>query len=221
MIKLSSDDIFLFQGDSITHGGRGQSLTDMNHIIGHGFQSHLAGRMGFENIESNPLILNRGVSGDTTAKLLVRWQTDTLDLQPTVLNLLVGINDSYFGGEKAAENYRKNLDKLFDMTVAALPDIKLIICEPFAFERVSYDNEEHRQTVLKNIEICKDCALYAKQSAEKYNAVFVPFYAEMKHYVDSCAPAQIVWDGVHPTIIGHEIMSRFWYETVDKSGLLR
>lgn len=221
MIYLKGNDVFLFQGDSITHGGRGQSLTDMNHIIGHGFQSHLAGRMGFENIERNPLILNRGVSGDTTAKLLARWKTDTLDLKPTVLNLLVGINDSYFGGENAAENYENNLDELLEMTVDALPGIKLILCEPFAFERVSYDDETHRRTVLDNIEICKNCAAAAKRAAAKYDAVFVPFYAEMKHYVDMCAPAQIVWDGVHPTIIGHEIMSRFWYESVDKSGLLK
>ena len=220
MIYLSENDVFLFQGDSITHGGRVQSEWDMNHIIGHGFQAALAGRMSFENFERSPVILNRGVSGDTTQKLLARWDTDTLALKPTILNILIGINDSYQLGDDAADIYRDNLKKLLDMTYEALPGVRIIICEPFAFERVSYDSDEHRETILRNIEKCRGCAAAAKELAEKYNALFVPFFSEMEKYVRTGRPAQVVWDGAHPTYTGHEIMARFWYDTVDRSGLL-
>src|SRR5574344_788056 len=86
MISLKQSDILLFQGDSITHGGRGLSKTDMNHIIGHGYQSILASKIGFENIDSLPVIYNRGVSGDTIGKMFARWNEDVIALKPTVLS---------------------------------------------------------------------------------------------------------------------------------------
>lgn len=223
MIKLKNTDFLLFQGDSITHGGRVQSTTDMNHIMGHGYQSILASRIGFENLDTRPGIKNRGISGDTVPKLAARWDEDTLALKPTILSILIGVNDCYTflgSGSPKPEDYNTGYRALLDRTVAALPDIKLIICEPFCtMSPRSVNDEEARKNDAEHIDVCREYAAYAREIAKDYGAVFVPFWGEIQKYFDICPIDHIVWDGVHPTYVGHEIMARFWYDTVDRSGL--
>lgn len=93
MIKLGKQDVLLFQGDSITHGNRVESDWDMNHVLGHGYQFILAGKIGLDNYKTCPKIVNRGISGDTIMKIYARSDTDVLDVHPTVLSILTGVND--------------------------------------------------------------------------------------------------------------------------------
>ena len=83
---------FLFQGDSITDGNRGRN-DDPNHILGHGYCFAVSSRIGADFPQYGFQFINRGISGNTVSDLEKRWQTDTLDLKPDVLSLLVGIND--------------------------------------------------------------------------------------------------------------------------------
>ena len=87
----------LFQGDSITGGNRGRN-TDPNHILGHGYQALISSRYGADLPERHLTFMNRGISGNTVSALTRRWQTDTIDLKPDVLSILIGVaqtkNDS-------------------------------------------------------------------------------------------------------------------------------
>lgn len=220
MIYLKSTDVILFQGDSITHGGRGENRKDLNHVLGHGYQALLAGRFAMENLEHIPVIYNRGVSGDTTGDLLSRWDRDTLALAPTVLSILVGVNNCIVPTGGADRIYYKELCELLSRTREALPETKLILCEPFAFPLSSYGGEEERNFVQRRIELVRSCAAHAKIAADNFGALFVPFWRVLEDYVRRCPTDSVIWDGVHPTYIGHEIMARFWYDTVDRSGML-
>lgn len=62
-------------GDSITHGNRVESDWDMNHVLGHGYQFILAGKIGLDNYKTCPKIVNRGISGDTIVKIYARSDT--------------------------------------------------------------------------------------------------------------------------------------------------
>lgn len=219
MIYLKSDDILLFQGDSITHGGRGLSKTDMNHVIGHGYQASLTGRMMLENMDRMPQIYNRGVSGDNTRSVLKRIDEDLIGMRPTVLSILIGVNNIN-APDPDPRVYREELSEILAQVKEALPLVKLIICEPFCFDKPSYEDEEDRKKWQHNIELVTAYAAIAKEKAEEYGAVFVPFHDELEKYYLSCPPASVIWDGVHPTVLGHEIMYRFWYDVVDKSGIL-
>ncbi|MFQ9802137.1 MAG: SGNH/GDSL hydrolase family protein [Clostridia bacterium] len=56
-----------------------------------------------------------------------------------------------------------------------------------------------------------DCAEIGKE----FQLTFVPFqdmFDSLARQVDS---AYLVWDGVHPTMVGHEFMTRRWLETVE------
>ena len=118
----------LFQGDSITDGNRGRT-TDPNHILGHGYQFIISARFGADLAERHLAFINRGVSGNKVSDLQRRWQKDTIGLNPDLLSILIGVND--LGSGVTAELFEQQYDQLLADTVAALPHVKLVLCEPF------------------------------------------------------------------------------------------
>ncbi|MCF0233936.1 MAG: hypothetical protein HUK22_03035, partial [Thermoguttaceae bacterium] len=126
------DAVVLFQGDSITDGARGRSA-DPNHILGHGYAFAIASELGGDRPEMNWTFVNRGVSGDTLVQLKNRWENDALALKPDVLSILIGVND-VARGEETADEYRERYDALLAQTREALPNVLLVIVEPFATE---------------------------------------------------------------------------------------
>jgi lysophospholipase L1-like esterase len=202
------DDRILFQGDSITHGGRGG---DPNHFLGHGYQFIIAAKYGSTFPERNLVFFNRGNSGDTVARLQERWKADALDLKPDVLSILIGINDLCAG--VLAEEYEENYDRLLKDTVVTLPNVRLVLCEPFglpvgAFAKTKGDWEKTRT------ELNKRQAIVAKLGT-KYKVPVVHF---QRVFDDACrrAPAEYwMWDGIHPTYSGHQLMADEWIRAVE------
>lgn len=220
MIKLAGNDVLLFQGDSITHGGRVYSDWDMNHIMGHGYQSILASKIGLDNIDTRPEIINRGVSGDSASGILNRMQADILDLKPTVLSLLVGINDCNCFidcGRNSPEDYDKNVRAILDAARAQNPALKIIIGEPFHFTCIKDDDTPEK---IKREELFTEKSFIyaekAKNIAADYGAAFVEYRCEFEKRLDSVPLRHLVWDGVHPTYVGHQIMADKWYSVVEK-----
>ena len=115
-MKLNKNDIVLFSGDSITDGNRGKSM-DCNHIMGHGYQYIVASRLALDNAENMPKFINKGYSGENAIDLLKKWQTDVLDNKPTVLSILVGVNEGSYGyfnhltPDEAKESYQHYLQQ--------------------------------------------------------------------------------------------------------------
>lgn len=90
----------LYIGDSVTDGnwgkvsgGPNRSLTDMNHIFGHGYMFICAARYMADYPEEDYRFYNRGISGNRVADLKARWQQDALEIDPDILSVLVGVND--------------------------------------------------------------------------------------------------------------------------------
>ncbi len=201
----------LFQGDSITDGNRGRNQ-DPNHILGHGYAFIIAAKFGSEYPERNLTFINRGVSGNTVADLAKRWDKDTLALKPDVLSILIGIND--LGRGISADKYEEAYDRLLDETVKALPAVRLVLCEPFGLPKANNRDNWDRQRE----ELTKRQAIVEKLAA-KYHAPVVHF---QKIFDDACrkAPAEYwIWDGVHPTYSGHQLMADEWVRVV--AGLTR
>ena len=207
---IAADDIplfavgsrVLFQGDSITDGNRGRS-DDPNHILGHGYAFIIAAQYGAAFPERNLTFLNRGISGNTVADLQKRWQKDTLDLKPDVLSILIGVNDLNKG--VSVGDYAARYDDLLATTVAALPKVKLILCEPFGlpvgnkkdgWNAYQADLEQRRAVVAK--------------LAAKYHAVFVPSQQAFDDAARRAAAEHWIWDGVHPTYSGHQVLADAW-----------
>ncbi|MBQ6838054.1 MAG: SGNH/GDSL hydrolase family protein [Clostridia bacterium] len=212
MMNLKENDVVLFQGDSITDGNRGRN-SDLNHIHGHGYQYILASEMYADNLNKNIEVINRGISGNRVADLLGRWCEDCLNLKPTVLSILIGINDiilEWDGGKGSnPERYEKIYRLLLDEVLEQNPDTFIVIMEPFFGEKKEPElNEFFKSLIGKYSE-------KAKKIAEDYNAVFVPLQDMFDDYAKKTDVYNLLWDGVHPTTCGHQLVARRWKEVVE------
>ena len=204
----------LFQGDSITDGNRGRT-DDPNHIMGHGYAFSIASRLGADHPERNLRFINKGISGNTITDLAARWEADALALKPDVVSILVGVNDVLFAlrdqQDFAGSGFSEHYSTLLTATQQALPKAVLVLGEPFILpvgpvkENLSAWQEAiaKRQTVVRTL-------------AKRFNAVFVGY---QQVFEDACkkAPAEYwIWDGIHPTVPGHELMARAWLRQVAK-----
>lgn len=189
----------LFQGDSITDGNRGRSA-DPNHILGHGYAFIIAARHGAAFPEAKLDFMNRGISGNTLLDLEKRWQKDTLDLKPDVLSILIGVNDD--GRNMPLDQYEQTYDKLLTETKAANPKVKFVLCEPFVKHSGPIS-----ESILKRQEI-------VARLAKKHGAALVKFQ-KVFDAANERAPADYwIWDRVHPTYRGHQLMADEWERVV-------
>ncbi len=121
----------LFQGDSLTECNRDKSNPD---DLGNGYVAVAAARLSAMFPQLDLTFINRGVSGDRTWELLKRWQEDTIDIQPDIMTLMIGVNDTWRRYDNndptSVEDYEKNLRTLLD-DVKANTKTKILMIEPF------------------------------------------------------------------------------------------
>lgn len=241
-MRLTNKDIVLFSGDSITDGNRGRSM-DCNHIMGHGYQSVVAGKLALDNASDMPKFINKGYSGDTSFGLLEKWREDVIDNKPTVISLLVGVNDGgtgYFEGispQKASERYEESLRRIVELTQKELGNVKFIILEPFYFpldkSDYSYRYTPHVDGVEKDFKRPdsndpEDSVNYrdaanrliraaAKRVAEDNGCIFVPLYDKFLECFENSRREYFIWDGTHPSIAGHMLIADQWLKALDKA----
>ena len=202
----------LFQGDSITDGNRGRT-DDPNHIMGHGYAFSIASRLGADYPDRNLKFINKGVSGNTVSDLASRWQEDTLRLKPDLVSVLVGVNDVFFeiknNSHSSAEHFETALKELLTITNKQLPDTLFVLGEPFVLPvgMVKENLDKWTAAIQKRQHI-------VKKLSKEFNAAFLGY---QQVFQDACkkAPSDYwIWDGIHPTVPGHELMAREWIRTV-------
>lgn len=212
--RIGNDAVILFQGDSITDGNRTRDK-DWNHIMGHGYAYLISSRLWYDHPEKKYHFINRGISGNKVTDLAERWQTDTLDLKPDVLSIMIGVNDvlANISGNKAfsAERYENDYRGLLAGTLTGLPNIKLVICAPFILPGARTNDKFE----LWTDEIAKRQAI-AKKLAGEFKAIFVDFQKPFNNALDKAPVEYWIWDGVHPMPAGHELMARHWLKVVGK-----
>ena len=121
----------LFQGDSVTDAGR---IRENPADLGQGYPQYAAGLLQKRYPEISWEFINRGIGGNRTGDLLARWRTDCIDLQPDLVSILIGINDTWrtfdqndpTSVERFEENYRRLLED-----VQAHTHAKILMLEPF------------------------------------------------------------------------------------------
>ncbi len=196
----------LFQGDSITDGNRGRSV-DPNHILGHGYAFIIAAKYGVAFAALNLDFLNRGVSGNTVLDLQKRWAQDAIELKPDVLSILIGINDHSHG--VPLDQYEQVYDALLAEAVTANPKLRLVLCEPFTLP--AGKRKEDYETWRTGVQARQDVAA---RLAAKYGAALVRFQPVFDAACKVAPAEHWIWDGVHPTYSGHQLMADEWERTV-------
>jgi lysophospholipase L1-like esterase len=213
-IKLLRDQVILFQGDSITDSGRNKEDTGFNTArnLGSGYPL-LAGAALLNKYEAlNLKVYNKGISGNKVYQLAERWDKDCLELKPDVLSILIGVNDIWhklngtYNG--TIEIYRNDYIALLERTMKALPNVKLIICEPFAVNGVKAVDDKWYPEFY-------DYQKSAREIAKQFRATFIPFQSVYDEAQKRAPGSYWTGDGVHPTLAGAQLMAKAWMKALE------
>ena len=197
----------LFQGDSITDAGRSRDPeTPANTGLGIGYPLMAAADLRANEPEKDWQIFNRGISGNRVVDLYARWKIDALNIKPDILSILIGVNDTWHekGNKNGVEvdRYDQFYRMLLDWTLKELPDVKLVLIEPFvlltgAVAEDWLEEMDERRKVVKKI-------------AEDYNTIFIPAQSIFDEAVKKAPMNYWLADGVHPTAAGHKLLADAW-----------
>lgn len=194
---------FLFQGDSITDANRDDENED-NFGLGCGYALLLASDFS-KNHKNELKFINRGKSGDRITDIYARIKEDIINLKPDYMSILVGVNDvshelTINCGVKP-DKFEKIYNMLVEEIKEALPDIKIIIMEPFVLKGLHTHTrwDEFRTEVSK-------LAQASQRVAQKHSLSFVPLQ-DLFNEVSADGDTRY-WsvDGIHPTAAGHQII---------------
>jgi lysophospholipase L1-like esterase len=210
---FAEGDVVLFQGDSITDAGRNKKQEQPNNAwsFGAGYANHIASYLLAEMPGKDLSIYNRGISGNKVFQLADRWGKDCLDLKPNVLSILIGVNDYWHFRNGVYDGtpgiYEKDYRDLLSRTMDALPDIKLIICQPFILTGTSAVDESWVEPFSAYQDV-------AKKISDEFGAVWVPFQEAFNRAEELAPPAYWANDGVHPSMAGARLMAITWLEAL-------
>lgn len=202
--------IFLFQGDSITDANRVDDNED-NFGLGCGYPLLVSAELS--KAEKKLKFINRGVSGDRITDVYARIKEDIINLKPDYMSILIGVNDVAheltMNCGVATEKFEKIYGMLIEEIKEALPDIGIIIMEPFVLKGSA------TQELWNGFEAeVKARGEAAKRVAEKYGLCFVEL---QNKFNEACADGDTrYWsvDGVHPTAAGHQIIKEELTEAI-------
>jgi lysophospholipase L1-like esterase len=175
----TSEDRVVFMGDSITDGwGRGNN--------------------GSSFFPGKPYI-NRGISGQVTAQMLLRFYPDVIALKPKAVLILAGTNDIGSNiGPVSLETIENNLMAMADMARANNINVILASLTPVC--------DYHRpQTEARPPGKINALNQWIKNYTEKNHLVYLDYFSAT---VDDKGffKAELTGDGLHPNAAGYQVM---------------
>ena len=215
--NLAAGTTILFQGDSITDAGRnrGDYYANQASGMGGGYVHHIVTHLLGNYPEKGYQCYNRGISGHKVFQLADRWKDDCLRLKPDVLSILIGVNDFWhtidWGYQGTVDVYEKDLRELLDRTKKELPQVQLLIGEPFAVTGGTAINEKWQAFHAYR--------RAARRIAEDFNAIFLPYQSIFSEALKLAPVSYWCPDGVHPSLAGAYLMKEAWlagFAKIDK-----
>jgi lysophospholipase L1-like esterase len=209
---IAQGNTILFQGDSITDAGRDKKnqVANLQKSFGGGYAWMAASNLLVTSPHLNLRIYNRGISGNKVHQLAARWDRDCLDLKPDLLSILIGVNDIWHGlngkYQGTVKTYEDDYISLLQRTKKALPDTRIVICEPFVLrcgavnENWFPEFDHYRKSAVK--------------VASQFGAILVPFQSMFDEAVKYAPAKHWAGDGVHPSSHGSSLMAQFWLNAV-------
>lgn len=201
----------LFQGDSITDCNRNRELDSS---LGNGYATVVASNLAVSH-PGEYEFLNRGISGNRIVDVYARIKRDIINLKPDYMSLLIGVNDVWHEFELQNGVDTEKFEKIYEMLITeikeALPDIKIMILEPFVLEGIATAeklNDFRREVAEK--------AAVSKKIAEKFALPFIPLQKDFNEALEHAPEGYWSADGVHPTAMGHGIIAKKWIEEFEK-----
>ncbi len=203
----------LFYGDSITDMGRNRENPGHPAFgYGMGYPNHIIGELAY-NEPNKYQFVNRGIGGNRIVDLYARIKADVWNHTPDVLSILVGVNDVWheWGSQNGVEidRFERVYRMLIEDTKANLPNVQLIICEPFVLKGSATDSEEGQWEHFLQV---KEYAKVVAKLAKEYGIPFVALQDKFDELAEKHGAETYLYDGVHPTLAGARLIANAWLQ---------
>ncbi|CAH1202143.1 hypothetical protein PAECIP111891_01984 [Paenibacillus allorhizoplanae] len=190
---------FVFIGDSITH------MWELNAYFGRG------GRF----------IVNRGIGGDISSHVLRRFDADVIQLKPKVVVIKIGVNNFWALDGAIAEHRRTAeqimpalVDNIQEMVVKAKEhEITPVICSILPTNMPHSANNTIRNTSIRFVNE------QLQQIANEQGAIYVDYHARMVTEDGIQLRDGLADDGLHPHVLGYDIMANVLREELALKGI--
>jgi lysophospholipase L1-like esterase len=147
---------------------------------------------------ANKPYINRGIGGQTTPQMLLRFRQDVINLKPSAVVILAGINDiAENTGPSTIEMIVNNIVSMAEL--AKVNNINVILCSVLPV--YDFPWRQGLEPSIKVLKLNKQLKAYANKNELMYVDYFTPM-------VDECNGLKNEFgiDGVHPNITGYLVM---------------
>ena len=221
----------LFQGDSITDCSRYRKATDDKQstrvifsdgrlfkkitALGEGYPAMVSAEFEKQH-KGEYRFYNRGVSGDRIPDVYARIVKDIINLKPDYMSLLVGVNDVWHGFDfgkngTGAVRFEKVYNILLEELKEEFPEIKIVIMGPFVLEgTATADRPEQPNRYEEFRNGVAEMAAITRKLADKHGYPFIDLQSVFDEAAKGTPAKELLSDGVHPTVKGHEIITKEW-----------
>ena len=195
----------LFQGDSITDAGRDRANI---HDLGHGYPLYAAAELRARYPEKEFEFIDLGISGNQTKDLVARLENDFIDIQPDVVSIMIGVNDtwhhaadrSWIPNEVFEERYRTVLSAIKTRTHA-----KIMMIEPYIVP--VEDKMFFYEDLFPKI-------LIERKLAKEFADVYMPLDGLLAQLAIDRPYSDFSDDGVHPNASGAQIIGKLYADYI-------
>jgi lysophospholipase L1-like esterase len=153
--------------------------------------------------------INRGISGQTTPQMLVRFRADVINLKPTVVVILAGTND--IAGNTGSSTLEMIEDNLTSMAELAKANGILVILSS-VLPVFDYPWKPGMNPVVKIAKLNE----WIKHYANQHGLIYLDYYSSMADERKGLKSAYTI-DGVHPNEAGYKIMAPLTEEAIAKA----
>ncbi|MCG9970290.1 SGNH/GDSL hydrolase family protein [Christiangramia crocea] len=151
----------------------------------------------------------RGISGQTTPQMLIRFTPDVLDLNPKAVVILAGTND--IAGNTGFSSVKMITDNIKAMAVLAKQkDIKVILSAVLPV--YDYPWRPGLEPVSKIARINS----WLKTYAEENGHIYLDYFSHMARE-DGGMKKEFSEDGVHPNEKGYDVMEPLVQKAIEKA----
>jgi len=142
--------------------------------------------------------IDRGISGQTTGQMLVRFRQDVIELKPKAVVILAGINDiAENNGPEKIEDIFGNIVSMAQL--ARANGIKVVISSVLPAFALAW------RPAINPVPEVSELNSLLKNYAAVNDIVYLDYFTAM---ADSRAGLPLEWskDGVHPNMAGYKVM---------------
>lgn len=158
---------------------------------------------------ANKPYVNRGISAQTTPQMLLRFRQDVINLKPSAVVILAGIND--IAENTGPSTIQMIVDNIISMAeLAKANDIKVILCSVLPAYDFSW--KKGLEPAEKVIKLNAQLKTYATQN----NLIYVDYFTPMAT-TSNGLKEELGSDGIHPNISGYLIMEPLIEEAISKA----